>query len=50
MASDCVSSWSLLIFYFDSVESVDSQWAILYMYNPCMLYMNNVGWVRLVER
>ena len=28
-----------LSFYF---ESVDSQWVILYMYDPCTLYMNNV--------
>ena len=35
---------------FDSIESVDSQWVILYMYDPCTLYMNNVGWGRLVER
>ena len=29
---------------FDSAESVDSQWVVLYMYDTCSLYMNNVGW------
>ena len=29
---------------FDSAESVDLQWESLYMYDPCSLYMNNVGW------
>ena len=32
------------VFSFDSAESVDSQWVTLYMYDPCSLYMNNVGW------
>ena len=32
------------VFSFDSAESVDSQWVILYMYDPWSLYMNNVGW------
>ena len=31
------------VFSFDSAESVDSQWVILYKYDPCSLYMNNVG-------
>ena len=38
------------VFSFDSFESVDSQWVILYMYDPYTLYMNNVGCGRLVER
>ena len=32
------------VFSFDSAESVDSQWEILYVYDPCSLYMSNVGW------
>ena len=32
------------VFSFDSAESVDAQWVILYIYDPCSLYMNNVGW------
>ena len=38
------------VFSFDRAESVDSQWAILYMYDPCSLYMNKCGFGRLVER
>ena len=35
------------VFSFDSAESVDLQWVMLYMYDPCSLYMNNMnnmGW------